>query len=140
MMTEIDQSDQNQLHCKYFAYRNYRSCLCSKSSLRSSVFLNKLYHRFHLEKFRIFELTFTKNYRELLVKTWVEIWLFYKYRQSFQIFTDFICSFQEFICKFYRKLTQDSIFWTNSNLSIVYVIIFCRICGKCINRFEKLKT
>ena len=34
------------LHCKFFAYKNYRFCLCSKSSLRSSVFLNKFYYRF----------------------------------------------------------------------------------------------
>ena len=29
---------QNSLHCKCFAYGNYRFCLCSKSSLSLSVF------------------------------------------------------------------------------------------------------
>ena len=56
------QSKRNQYHCKCFAYGNYRFCLCSKSSLRSSVFLNKFYYRFYLEKFRIFELILSQNY------------------------------------------------------------------------------
>ena len=63
------------VHCKCFAYRNYRFCLCSKSRLRSSVFLNKFCYRVYLEKFRIFELTFAQSYRQLPVKTRVEIWL-----------------------------------------------------------------
>ena len=50
---------QRCLHCKCFAYGNYRFCLCSKSSLSLSVFFKRIYCRFHLEKFRIFRVIFS---------------------------------------------------------------------------------